>query len=559
MSSGARLLDAPDPAAAKRAVFLRELDDNRADTWFDRNRADPETKAGAKWRALVSGGRGAGAIGPEQAHRMFQPKIEPVWPETLFDRADPQTPLDRATHERRTAEAEHFARAEAEYLAHAESETGLPVDPKTWRKTKAERAIVRAQSKAIAAKLEESGRPAYRSDKMALWVYGIHSGSVEQLDQFRRICLIPSVAATVRAPKLAALEYYLDRNPFCRFWTFTSGTRCQLRNLRSRVRYLHGRLNRLAKWLRKEWKIELVFRSTEFGTLEFEKAGEELTDVREAAHAGSVELDAEGQPLFHPHSHCVIRSLIGYRPPEEWKRLIRAVSAKWKHHWDAGKIIGKAREACKYVTKPGDLMRLEPAQLGELADQVSRLKLCQPLGALKREMAKRRADKDTLRRVRTPDGMVWKVVGDQNRYLEAEAADREAIWELHEAKKMAAETKAAAHAGKGSAPLRPQNGADFCRVMARLSPGVGPAGIREPRVVVGGTRFDLRAVRTHPLVEQLWSATVQAYLAGSAISVHTGTPTGPDGSAEADGPPLNLEFSADYGAAPGRDAGILTT
>jgi hypothetical protein len=99
---------------------------------------------------------------------------------------------------------------------------------------------------------------------------------------------------------------------------------------------------------------------------------------------------------------------------------------------------------------------------------------------------------------------------------------------------MAAETAAAARAKPGECPHYPDRSAAWCAVFSRLSPAIGPAGLKEPRVVVGGTHFDARRVDAHPLVSRLWAQTVQDWEAGLSISVHTGTPTDAD-----------FEFAAD--------------
>lgn len=419
-----------------------------------------------------------------------------------------------ATPAERIAEHQRFQEAEADYAQFSEAETGMGVSPEQFERQRNERSEVRRQSHKLAGMLESAGVQAYRNDAFRLWVWYIHTRTAEEIPAFRRICLLPYVAAIVRAGKLAALEYFLQRNLFCRFWTFTSGTRCTIAELGDRISDLHARLNGLNKQLRKRFGVEFVFRSTELGTVEFSTGSD----------GGAVEFDETGNPLFHPHAHVVVNSLVGYIAPKRWEQMVRFVWAEWQNHWDAGSLIRNARECCKYVTKPGDMLRLSAAQLAALFEQLSGKRLVAPLGSLKREIAARRAAGKILRRKRTPEGTVWREAFDQNKHVESDQEDRDAVFRMHQA-----ETRDridARHGYHKEGTLRRLSDPNVCRVLARQAPAVGPVGLKEPRVIVGGTVLDVRTIEGHPLVSRLWSSTVQAWEAGRAISVHTGTPTG---------------------------------
>lgn len=527
---------------------------------------------GAPLRALRDGFRASEPHWDAAAGRWIDPappKLAPIPPqngELWFDGAtgtirrvadcDDSAQLAEAFPAHRVAQFNRGREAERQYLEHAQEETGMGCSPEEHAEQLSERETLRLQSHEIAARLEKAGTPAYRSENMRLWSYWVHSKTWESIPTFRRICFIPHVAAMVRAPKLAALEYYLQTNPFARFWTFTGGPRCGIPELRERIETLHRRLNRLNAWLRSKFGWEFVFRSTELGTPETaESAGATRAKRKaKAAHkravkaalaagrpapkwtraddnryrddAGRVETDANGAPLFHPHAHCVLVSMTGKSmPPERWDALIKGVHARWPWHWDAGGLIEDARECCKYVTKPGEMLALSPEHLAELQAALSGLKLVQPLGILRRQIAKRAADEKTLRRYRTPEGMVWREVFDQNKHASDDAEAAAAYAELIDAYEMAEETEAAAKCAPGQDPTPPPPEVAWCRVLARLSPATGPEGIKEPRVIVGGTHRCNRTVLNHPLVERLWASTVQEWEAGRAIRVHTGTPT----------------------------------
>ena len=442
------------------------------------------------------------------------------------------------------AEASRAATAERTFRELVREETGNPAGQK-FSKQKRERLELLAQSHELAQRLEAAGVTAYRKDDTSLWIYWVCSGQWEELAKFRRICFLPAVAAQVRSAKLAALEFFMQKNPFCRFWTFTSGRRVGLDGLRSRIEWLHRRLNALNKFLRRHYSVEIVFRSTELGTVEFDDAGNILAENR----SGRIETDASGNPLFHPHAHCVVQSLRGFIPPAEWSKMFEDIWDFWRDddgqqlNWDGGRkgksgVIRNARECCKYVTKPGDMLRLSGDNLRKTEEALHGLKLVQPLGELKREIAARKAAKKRLIRQQTTDGAVWRECFDWNKHAPQIESEREFAQNVTESKKMLSETLAAARCKPGQTPTETDNAPAWCRVFSRMAPAIGPRMVKEPRCVVGGNVFDAASVRNHPLVQKLWGEAVQPWEQGLAaeaaaaqaavdsIRVHTVTPTG---------------------------------
>lgn len=528
---------------AATLVYLAREGDERADAAFDR--AAGHATKGERFRRCVRAFRETakhwepaapgrpGHWREPVARRLIPPLPGAGFGELAFDAAadavrriadfDDSVALAEPYPAARIVEQRRAAEAERDYLEHAAAETGQGCSPEEHNRQIAERSEIRAQSHEIARRLEAAGVKAYRDESLSLWSYWLHSRQWEVIPQFRRICFLPYVAAMVRAPKLAALEFFLSRHPFARFWTFTAGPRCRLEQLRETVQALHARLARLNSFLRKDWGVELVFRSTELGTLEGTRAKGAAAGADD--EGGTIARDKDGAPLFHPHAHCVVISRCGYIPPERWRAMVAAVWRFWGNHWDAGKLIGNPRECCKYVTKPADLLKLSPVDLVKLHEALSGLKLVQPLGALRREIAARRDAGKTLRRYRSPEGAVWREVWDQNKHAALDAEERAAWDNLLDADLMEKETAAAAKAKPGEPVELPKKDVAWCRVFARLSPAIGPAGLKEPRVIVGGTVRCESTVTGHPLVQRLWSETVMEWEAGRAISVHTGTPT----------------------------------
>lgn len=396
-----------------------------------------------------------------------------------------------------------IAEAQDAFLAHCEDETGIVVDAGLKAKKDAERATLRAQSHAIAAKLQEAGVTAYRSDQWKIAVLGVHSGEIDILPQFRRIAFIPFVAAAIREPMVRALEYWLQRHPHDRFWTFTSGPRCRLDQVRARLQDLHRRISALnAQPFMREAGVMIVFRASELGSIETKR---ELG----ALDGGEIDRDQDGTLWFHPHAHCLVHLTRGRLSRSAWSKLLRQVWAHWGDHWDDAGTIRTAREAVKYVTKPGQIAKLTAAETAALAAQLRRLKLIHPLGVLAAEMRHRKEQRLTLLRQQTDDGYVWREIRDPNRGP-ARADDPEAI-----------------NIDTMQAAMRiDMRDHECCCVVAQCAPAAASNCVKEPRVIVMFNRYDQAKVDAHPLVQRLRERTRDAWLGGCAlIRVHTGTPS----------------------------------
>ena len=402
----------------------------------------------------------------------------------------------------RALDTDHrIAETEAEYLALAIEETGQSTSDEKQAEIIRRFRQLKSQSHRLARRLKSAGVESYRDTPFAVYHFAIHSGTIVKVPGFRRICLLPYVAWMMRGPVVSALEYFLERNPFCRFWTFSAGPRVPLPQLRSRVKYLHRRISQLnaEPWM-KELGLEIVFRSTEFGTIEKETAED----------GGAIERDRNGRPMFHPHAHCIVLPTKGFIDPEKWAAMLRRVNEFWVYHWDEGGAIKSAAECCKYVTKPGDMLKLTPGELAQLHAAIFRLKLAQPSGALAAELADREERGERLVKKQTRDGRVSREVLNWNKGRRKSKLDKDA--------------EALAKVGRKS------TGADFCAVISRSVPSFCGAGLKEPRVtIMTNGPLDLERVRQIPLVRDLIAATADQWQAGRMaallIRVHTCTPT----------------------------------
>jgi hypothetical protein len=392
--------------------------------------------------------------------------------------------------------------ASGRFHALAQERTGAVITPAEFAEMDAQNRELLSQSHALADRMLAAGFDPYRNTPFGLYRYHVHSRHVEKLPSFRRITFIPHVAQQIRQPILAALESFLERNPFARMWTLTHGPRTGLKSVRAACQKMHRKVSQLAAQpFMREAGVEIVFRSTELGTPEKSGWSDDAS--------GRIERDDAGELTFHPHAHVIVNLTRGFIPPARWKNLLRQVGDFWGAWWKDGDdsksgMIRDARECCKYVTKPGEMLRLTGPELVALQHELARLHLVQPMGELKGEIKAREAANLRLIRTRTPDGPVFNEVENWNRH--GRRARLEANQEAAEKLKKRCEV-------------------DALRVVARLLPGFGPAGISEPRVVIMATSWNEDAVRKNPLVQQLIEATRDAYLEGEAIRVHVCTPT----------------------------------
>lgn len=448
------------------------------------------------------------------------------------------------------------------YLGLCKTETGQAIPDEAQAKRREETATLRRQTEVLAERLEAAGIACHRESPFALYHYYVHTGHAEQIPAYRRCVFLPYVAQMLRMPTLCALEAFMQAHPFCRFWTFTSGARCKLSDLRERIQYLHRKISKLngAPFMQSAG-VEIVLRSTELGTPEFNAAGQAVGDKA----AGNLEFDEEtGEPLFHPHAHCIVNLTKGFIPPEKWKKICAQVWEFWQHHLDLGEngrsgVIRNAREAVKYVTKPAELLKLSGPHLAGLWHQLRRLKLLQPLGTLAADIKARKEAGLRLVTKRTKDGRIYEAVKNWDK--RGTSTQRE---------------KDAAAARK----LARTDAAPVLSVVARLLPAVGPAGVKEPRVIILSNAFDLaqraraavldaahlapkaaalqlsdaqhrerarltEAARKNPFVREILEATADEFSAGLAIRVHTCTPTvRPDGAPNAEPEPAAAEKQA---------------
>ena len=90
---------------------------------------------------------------------------------------------------------------------------------------------------------------------------------------------------------------------------------------------------------------------------------------------------------------------------------------KWRPFEDAGKI-GNARELCKYVVKPQDVLQLLPTELADLYVQTFRLHTVQFWGSL--QALRNKCDRSHVKPYRRKRGesWSWEMIPSVNRRID---------------------------------------------------------------------------------------------------------------------------------------------
>ena len=458
-----------------------------------------------------------------------------------------------------------------EFLAHSEEQTGMSMSPEQYGEAEEKRTKLSEMAAVIVRRLEAAGITAHRdAGDMKLWQFYIHTGMLVELPQYRRICINPVIAAQSRAGILAALEFFVQEHEYCRFWTFTTGQRCFARDIPARLDEFNKKLRKLNHWMRKTYGVEIIIRATEFGTLESREDGSNVAE----ADTGRInfELNAEtgkAEPTYHPHFHCVVYSRRGYMKKEAWTAMCERVRARWGFHCDFAGVIENPREIVKYVTKPGDVLKLDLPQLREFFEATTNRRLVVPMGALKSEISARKKVGKKLLRKKSGKAWKWREVFDHNKTL-AECdtpEERAAVDEMVDAMAFDQEHRAAMNAAPhwvdveevttsfagevfrevggrqlvGGREVRLRDRPNLCKVVAFIPPAAGPTRRKENRLLVMGDHWDLETVKKHPLYVQLYERTLTAWRAGEELArseaaaeglgiyVHTGTVSVPGG------------------------------
>ena len=256
------------------------------------------------------------------------------------------------------------------------SQTGLrSAEPLVWEARDRRRAQLERDTEIIAGVLERHGIETRRPDDGTV-LLGLCTGVMESATAaYRNLVFLPVVAARLRREMADGLEFFLRRHArgrFARYLVFTSGARCDVLDVRARVRALNRAVSRWASEVAADYEVEVLFRA--------------------------IELTCDDADTFHVHANVVILP-VKKLPPEHWNEFLRRTKNFLGAHWSDNGRIRDIREAVKYVVKGDDVRRLaerHPEVLVELYDGLRGVRIVQPLGGFRRWRRRLRDDRQRV-------------------------------------------------------------------------------------------------------------------------------------------------------------------
>ncbi len=237
-------------------------------------------------------------------------------------------------------------------------QTGVAVSTlPEWQERQARYRAQDALTAEVAQVLSAGGVNPFR-DGAGFSLVGLVTGLVKPAEhEYRRIHFLPAVAASLRAELANALDLYLAINGrHARYAVMTTGQRCTVCDVRSRLVWLHRTISRWHHEICAPLGIEVLFRAAE--------------------------LPCDDAETFHVHAN-VLYAPSRYLRPREWRRFLRQTRAHFGAHWHDNGKLEDVREAVKYVMKGDQVARLaasSPTVLVALYHQLAGLHLVQGLG-----------------------------------------------------------------------------------------------------------------------------------------------------------------------------------
>lgn len=303
-----------------------------------------------------------------------------------------------------------------QFVSDCEENTGNIWPESVYNKKKKERDKLRQQSLEIAERLDKLFPESRQDKRQKLFKISLFGRVISELPQYRQITLIPEVAAQKRSRHLKYLEWLGTpkvkggNGSWLRMWVVNDGRRCRVDEIPDRLSRLNARIRRLQA---KEWfnkNFEIVFRSTEFGSL-FDETGQAKTD-------------SEGHQTYHVHSHLIVR-VKNTVNRSRWLRILALAADHFggPTRFEEAGGIEKLREACKYLVKPADILRLPDPELAALSKTVFKRHLVQPLGRLREVLGDHKSRRLVLQRPCPANKFKWRIVRNHNSHARKSEAE----------------------------------------------------------------------------------------------------------------------------------------
>jgi hypothetical protein len=208
-----------------------------------------------------------------------------------------------------------------------QEDTGNGIDPQDWKKFKDREHKLKQQTEAFADTLEEFGIPARLNRDIT--AVGLVTGIEYELQQYRNINILPSVAQKNRSQYQKELAFFLEKHPYTRYAVITDGFRVPaFGSLKKSMSKFSRKISKWAHEIRVRYDIEVFCRVFEFPR-------------------------SEEDGSYHLHANIL------YQPPklssDEWQNFLEFTSRYFGTWWKDNGKIENLDEIVKYPFKPESL------------------------------------------------------------------------------------------------------------------------------------------------------------------------------------------------------------
>lgn len=274
---------------------------------------------------------------------------------------------------------------------------GFDLGEDAWLQTMSRNQSIAYQTDLLVKKLLSVGTDLYRSKEDWIWLVNDEGFSyVLPSSKYCHQQFLPIVQQSEVRLYVKDLEYFLERNPYCRMMVITVGDRVLVDGIKQRIHDLNYTVNRFAKFSRKH-DVSVDFSRVEITINE-----------------------NEGVNSYHIHAHIIYHPLRKLNKNKWQKYLVDAHKRFSGHFKDCGKLHS-IKEVTKYLTKinkteEGEgigLLDLSAYELQNFHSQVFKQRLISRFNVFKSESADRKNKGLKLKKIKIPENpkkMKWVLV-----------------------------------------------------------------------------------------------------------------------------------------------------
>lgn len=240
-------------------------------------------------------------------------------------------------------------------------EYGAPVEEfNVLKEREVNKKRLNRQTKKLAQILEDNGIEAKRQRgevyRVGAYVLNDENLVIDEIDDYRNICFLPTVAKRNRADFLKSLRFFLRRKTFARYLVLTNGQRCEVKDLRENAVKFKRKISKFHHLVRKKYNIVFACSVLEFPINE--------------------------QKTCHLHANIIYYPLKTLST-QQWQAFLadlRSYFGTWGR--DNGRLKN-VDEVVKYPFKPNDIKSLNSDEILELYRQTLKFRVAEAFGEFK--------------------------------------------------------------------------------------------------------------------------------------------------------------------------------